>query len=97
MEYAREEAAGGAAFDDERDLRLLLVEQQAIRLAWDGMELIYRTVGTSDAARDGATIGRIFRNMAVINTHPALQPDRTAINAARARFGLLPFVVPPRA
>ena len=97
MNHAREEAAGGAAFDDEKDLRLLLVEQQAIRLAWDGMELIYRTVGTSDAARDGATIGRIFRNMAVINTHPALQPDRTAINAARARFGLLPFVVPPRA
>jgi hypothetical protein len=28
--------------------------------------------------------------MAVINTHPALQLDRTAINAARARFGLLP-------
>ena len=96
MEYAREEAAGGAVFDDEKDLRLLLVEQQAIRLAWDGIELIYRTVGTSDAARDGATIGRIFRNMAVINTHPALQLDRTAINAARARFGLLPFVVPPR-
>ena len=90
MEYAREEAAGGASFDDEKDLRLLLIEQQAIRLAWDGMELIYRTVGTSDAARDGATIGRIFRNMAVINTHPALQLDRTAINAARARFGLLP-------
>ena len=66
-----------------------------IRLAWEGMELIYRTVGTSDAARDGATIGRIFRNMAVINTHPALQLDRTAINAARARFGLSPFVVAP--
>ena len=95
MDFARTEAAGGAPFDDEKDLRLLLIEQQAIRLAWDGMELIYRTVGTSDAARDGATIGRIFRNMAVINTHPALQPDRTAINAARARFGLLPFVVAP--
>jgi 3-hydroxy-9,10-secoandrosta-1,3,5(10)-triene-9,17-dione monooxygenase len=79
---------GGAPFDDEKDLRLLLIEQQAIRLAWDGMELIYRTVGTSDAARDGATIGRIFRNMAVINTHPALQLDRTAINAAHA-FGLV--------
>jgi 3-hydroxy-9,10-secoandrosta-1,3,5(10)-triene-9,17-dione monooxygenase len=95
MDFARTEAAGGAPFDDEKDLRLLLIEQQAIRLAWDGIELIYRTVGTSDAARDGATIGRIFRNMAVINTHPALQPDRTAINAARARFGLLPLVVAP--
>ena len=35
-------------------------------------------------------IGRIFRNMAVINTHPGLQLDRTAIMAARTRFGLTP-------
>ena len=33
-------------------------------------------------------IGRIFRNMAVMNTHPALQLERTALNAARTRFGL---------
>jgi 3-hydroxy-9,10-secoandrosta-1,3,5(10)-triene-9,17-dione monooxygenase len=52
------------------------------------MELIYRTVGTSDAARAGAMIGRIYRNMSVINTHPALQLERTALNAARLRFGL---------
>lgn len=87
MEYARA-AAAGDPFDDEKDLRLLLIELNCIRLAWEATELIYRTVGTSDAARDGAMIGRIFRNMAVINTHPALQLDRTAINAARTRFGL---------
>ena len=96
MDFAREEAAGGAAFDDEKDQRLILIEQQAIRLAWEAVELIYRTVGTSDAAKEGAPIGRIFRNMAVINTHPALQLDRTAINAARTRFGLAPMVVPAR-
>ena len=89
MDYARDEAAGGAPFGDEKDQRLLLIEQQCIRLAWEAIELIYRTVGTSDAAKDGAMIGRIFRNMAVINTHPALQLERTAINAARTRFGLV--------
>jgi 3-hydroxy-9,10-secoandrosta-1,3,5(10)-triene-9,17-dione monooxygenase len=88
MDYAREEAAGGSPFDDEKDLELLLIEQQSVRLAWEATELIYRTVGTSDAARHGAPIGRIFRNMAVINTHPALQLERTAISAARLRFGL---------
>jgi len=62
MDHAREEAAGVAPFDDEKDVRLLLIEQQAIGLAWEGMELIHRTVGTSDAARAGAMIGRIFRN-----------------------------------
>jgi 3-hydroxy-9,10-secoandrosta-1,3,5(10)-triene-9,17-dione monooxygenase len=96
MDYAREEAAGGAPFDDEKDLRLLLIEQQSIRLAFEAVELMFRTVGTSDAAKDGAPIGRIFRNMAVINTHPALQLDRTAINAARLRFGLAPAVPAPK-
>jgi 3-hydroxy-9,10-secoandrosta-1,3,5(10)-triene-9,17-dione monooxygenase len=90
MDFAREQASGGAAFDEERDLRLVLVEQQCIRLAWEATDLIYRTVGTSDAAREGKMIGRIFRNMAVINTHPGLQSDRTAIMAARMRFGLMP-------
>ena len=52
-------------------------------------ELIYRTAGTSDAAKSGTMIGRIFRNLAVIGTHPALQLERTALNAARLRFGLL--------
>lgn len=88
MDYAREEAAGVAPFDEERDLRLILIEQQIIRMCWEAVELIYRTVGTTDAAKHGAAIGRIFRNMAVVNTHPAHQIDRTAITAARARFNL---------
>jgi len=90
MDYAREAAAGGAPFGDERDQRLLLIEQNVIRLAWEAVELMFRTIGTSDSARDGAMLGRIFRNMAVITTHPALQLDRTALNAARTRFGLTP-------
>ena len=95
MDYAREEQAGVAPFDEEKDLRLILIEQQIIRMCWEAVELIYRTVGTSDAAKHGAMIGRIFRNMAVINTHPAHQIERIAINAARARFGLVPPPIPP--
>ena len=53
-------------------------------------DLIYRTAGTSDSARQGTMIGRIFRNMAVVNTHPAHQAERTFIAAARTRFGLVP-------
>ena len=86
MDYATEAASGGAAFDEERELRLTLIEQQCVRLAWEAMEVIFRTAGTSASAKQGAAIGRIFRNMAVINTHPALQLDRTAVAAAKARF-----------
>jgi 3-hydroxy-9,10-secoandrosta-1,3,5(10)-triene-9,17-dione monooxygenase len=88
MDYARADAAGDP-FSDEKEHRLLLIEQHCIRLATEAAELIYRTAGTSDAAKDGAMIGRIFRNLAVIGTHPALQLERTALNAARLRFGLL--------
>jgi len=88
MDYAREAAAGGAPFEDEKDHRLLLIEQNAIRMAWEAIELMFRTVGTSDSARDGAMLGRIFRNMAVITTHPALQLERMGMTAARTRFGL---------
>jgi 3-hydroxy-9,10-secoandrosta-1,3,5(10)-triene-9,17-dione monooxygenase len=90
MDYARAEAAGGEPFGDEQDQRLILIKLNCMRLAWEAVELIYRTVGTSDAAKDGAMIGRIFRNLAVINTHPALQLERAALNAARTRFGPVP-------
>lgn len=86
MDYAREAAEGGAPFDDERELRLTLIEQHCVKLAWQAMDLIYRTAGTSASAKQGAAIGRIFRNMAVINTHPALQLGRTYLAAAKARF-----------
>ncbi len=93
MDYAREDAGGGAPFDDEREQRITLIEQQCIRLAWEAVELIFRTVGTSHAAKVAQPIGRIFRNLAVINTHPALQLDRIALSAARTRFGLQASVV----
>ena len=88
MDYTREEAEGGAPFDDEREQRLTLIEQQCLRLAWEAVELIYRTAGTSASAKEGQPIGRLFRNLAVINTHPALQLDRFGMIAARTRLGI---------
>ncbi len=87
MEFAREAAAGGEPFDDAREQRLTLIEIECVRMAWEAVELIYRTAGTSASAKDGQPIGRVFRNLAVINTHPALQLDRFAMAAARTRFG----------
>ena len=86
MDYAREAAEGGPAFDEAREHRLTLIEQQAVRLAWEAVELMFRTAGTSASAKQGAMIGRVFRNLAVIGTHPALQLDRTGMMAAKARF-----------
>ncbi len=88
MDYAQEQAAGGDAFDEAREQRLTLIEQHCVRMAWNAVELIYRTAGTSAAAKSGQPIGRVFRNMAVLNTHPALQMDRIQYKAAKTRFGI---------
>ena len=87
MDLARAEADGGEPFGDEQEHRLTLIEQQCVRMAWEAVELIFRTAGTSASAKAGAPIGRALRSLAVINTHPALQLDRTAVAAARTRLG----------
>ena len=73
--------------DDEIERRLILIEQQVIRLAWDAVELMFRTAGTSAAAKS-SPLGRALRNLAVIRTHVTLQLDHTATNAGRLHFGL---------
>lgn len=88
MEHAAAELEGGPPFGEENEQRLTLIEQQCVQLAWQAMELIYRTAGTTASAREGTPIGRALRNLAVITTHPALQMDGTAVAAACARFGL---------
>jgi len=88
MEYARAEAAGGAPFDEEKEQRLTIIENKCIAMAWEAVDLIYKTAGTSASAKQGTILGRLFRNMAVINTHPALQLERTAIAAAKTKLGV---------
>ena len=88
MEFTREDAAGGAPFDVEREQRLSLIGLRCIDMAWQAIELIYRTAGTSASVKEGQPIGRFFRNIAAIRTHPILQRDRVAMNAARTRLGV---------
>jgi 3-hydroxy-9,10-secoandrosta-1,3,5(10)-triene-9,17-dione monooxygenase len=90
MDLAREHVASAAPLDEERERRLILMEQHVIRLAWDAVELMFRTSGTSAAAKS-SPIGRTLRNLAVIRTHVTLQLDHTATNAGRLHFGLPPL------
>jgi 3-hydroxy-9,10-secoandrosta-1,3,5(10)-triene-9,17-dione monooxygenase len=87
MQLARQHAASGAPLDEEMERRLILMEQHVIRLAWDAVELMFRTSGTSAAAKS-SPLGRALRNLAVIRTHVTLQLDHTAGNAGRLHFGL---------
>jgi 3-hydroxy-9,10-secoandrosta-1,3,5(10)-triene-9,17-dione monooxygenase len=92
MELTQREAAQGVPFDDESGGLLLIVEQQCINMAWEATEMMFRTAGTS-AARSDSTLGRYFRNLAVIRTHIAHQYDSAAINFARLHFGPTPLAL----
>jgi 3-hydroxy-9,10-secoandrosta-1,3,5(10)-triene-9,17-dione monooxygenase len=87
MDMARQHVETGTPLDEEMERRLILIEQHVIRLAWDAVELMFRTSGTS-AAGKSSPLGRALRNLAVIRTHVTLQLDHTATNAGRLHFGL---------
>jgi len=87
IECARREAEEGVPFSEEQDRRFLQIEQQCVRLCWEAVDLMFRTSGTSAAAKT-APLGRYFRNLAVIRTHITTQRDHTAVNSARLHFGL---------
>jgi 3-hydroxy-9,10-secoandrosta-1,3,5(10)-triene-9,17-dione monooxygenase len=90
MDLARQRVETGAPLDEERERRMILIEQHVIRLAWDAVELMFRTSGTSAAAKS-SPLGRALRNLAVIRTHVTLQLDHTAGNAGRLHFGFPPL------
>ena len=84
---AGREAEQGVPFSEEQDRRFLQIEQQCVRLCWEAVDLMFRTSGTSAAAKT-AMLGRYFRNLAVIRTHITTQWNHTAVNSARLHFGL---------
>lgn len=80
----------GGDFSEETDRRLFVMAQEACRLAWDALEIIFSTAGTSIGAKD-STLARIYRDAGVQKTHFVQQRSRTAVNAARLHFGLPPL------
>ncbi|HTA42615.1 MAG TPA: hypothetical protein VK789_09220 [Bryobacteraceae bacterium] len=87
MEHARLAREENVPFSDEVERRLVLIEQQCVRMAWDAVELMFRTAGSASAAKS-SVLGRYFRNLAVIRTHITLQLTHTSGNFARLHFGL---------
>jgi 3-hydroxy-9,10-secoandrosta-1,3,5(10)-triene-9,17-dione monooxygenase len=86
MEAARK-LAGGVPWTDEQERRMVMVLQQCVRLAWDAVELLFRTSGSS-SANAGSALGRYFRNLAVVQTHVTLQFEHSAAATGRVHFGL---------
>jgi 3-hydroxy-9,10-secoandrosta-1,3,5(10)-triene-9,17-dione monooxygenase len=75
--------------NSEESGRLLLLEQQAVPLAGEAVDLTFRTSGTSGAKAHSA-LGNAMLSLTVIRTHMGLQWDRTMENVGRLRMGLTP-------
>jgi 3-hydroxy-9,10-secoandrosta-1,3,5(10)-triene-9,17-dione monooxygenase len=56
--------------------------QHAARLAGDVVDLLYTSVGTSAAAKDGSRLQRYFRDISMARTNPGLAVERTAVQLA---------------
>jgi 3-hydroxy-9,10-secoandrosta-1,3,5(10)-triene-9,17-dione monooxygenase len=80
----------GGDFSEETDRRLFATAQQACRLAWEALEVVFTTAGTSIGASD-SMLARLYRDASVQKTHFVQQRSRTAVNAARLHFGLSPL------
>jgi 3-hydroxy-9,10-secoandrosta-1,3,5(10)-triene-9,17-dione monooxygenase len=72
--------------------RIVLLEQQVVRLAGEAASLLFRTGGTA-AARNGSVLSNAMLALSVMQTHMGLQWDRTMENVARQRLGLEPGFV----
>ena len=71
----------------EETRRLVLLEQQCIRLSGEAVDLLFRTGGTS-GARSGSRMANAMLALTVLRTHMGLQWDRTMTNLGRLRLGL---------
>jgi 3-hydroxy-9,10-secoandrosta-1,3,5(10)-triene-9,17-dione monooxygenase len=88
-ETGRRWAEHGEPFTVADDARIREVVQHAAQEVWRGVELMFRTGGSSAATR-GSRLEAIYRDVSMYRTHIGAQYAATATSAARARLGL-PF------
>jgi len=68
MEAARRQMEGSEAFSIEKEISLIYIVEDVIRQAWNTMDILWFSVGTS-AARRGSRMQTLFRDMAAIRNH----------------------------
>ncbi|MEA2179786.1 MAG: 3-hydroxy-9,10-secoandrosta,3,5(10)-triene-9,17-dione monooxygenase [Solirubrobacteraceae bacterium] len=70
----------------EETRRLLVLQQQSVRMACEAVDLLFRTGGTSSARR-GHPLGNAMVALQIMRTHMGLQWDRTFPNLGSLRLG----------
>lgn len=67
------------SYTEVDDMRIQAGLQHAARMAGDVVDLLYTSVGTSAAAKDGSRMQRYFRDISMARTNPGLAFERTAV------------------
>jgi 3-hydroxy-9,10-secoandrosta-1,3,5(10)-triene-9,17-dione monooxygenase len=67
------------AYTEVDDMRIQAGLQHAARIAGEVVDLLYTSVGTMAAAKDGTRLQRYFRDISMARTNPGLAYERTAV------------------
>lgn len=82
IDYCASGIIDPSTYSDVDDMRIQAGLQHAARLAGDVVDLLYTSVGTMAAAKDGSRLQRYFRDMSMARTNPGLAYERTAVQLA---------------
>ncbi|MDI4655325.1 acyl-CoA dehydrogenase family protein [Xanthobacter autotrophicus] len=82
LDYCEAGLLDPSAYTEVDDMRIQAGLQHAARLSGDVVDLLYTSVGTSMAAKNGSRLQRYFRDMSMARTNPGLAYERTAAQLA---------------
>ncbi|MDH6219525.1 acyl-CoA dehydrogenase family protein [Streptomyces pseudovenezuelae] len=88
MELCREAVVDDTGFAPERLMRIHASTHHAVNLAWEAVELLFRTSGTSEGGRNGSRMQRYYRDISTARTNVGLQWETFATALAQEHFGL---------
>jgi 3-hydroxy-9,10-secoandrosta-1,3,5(10)-triene-9,17-dione monooxygenase len=88
MQLCRESVDNGGTFAVERLMSIHASTHHAVNLAWEAVELLFRTSGTSEGGRNGSRMQRYYRDISTARTNIGLQYETFAQMFAQEHFGL---------
>ncbi len=83
-----ESVVDGTGFDTEKLMTIHASTHHAINLAWEALEIVYRTGGTSEGGRQGSRMERYWRDFSTARTNAGLQYETFAQTYAKQHFGI---------
>ncbi|MFJ9005818.1 acyl-CoA dehydrogenase family protein [Streptomyces canus] len=88
MELCREAVVDDTGFAPGRLMRIHASTHHAVNLAWEAVELLFRTSGTSEGGRNGSRMQRYYRDISTARTNVGLQWETFATALAQEHFDL---------